>query len=69
MIKTHGLTHLSLAVRDPDCSLAFSKSIWGEGVLPRREQHPGSGPFAYVQDPDGYEIEIWYEIPTKVDPK
>jgi len=29
MIKTHGLTHLSLAVRDPDCSLAFYQKVFG----------------------------------------
>jgi hypothetical protein len=34
MISTHGLTHLALAVRDPDRSLC---------------------------DPDGYEMEIWFE--------
>jgi hypothetical protein len=26
-------------------------------------------PYLFAADPDGYEIEIWYEIPTKVDPK
>lgn len=29
MIKTHGLTHISLAVRDPDRSLAFYKKVFG----------------------------------------
>lgn len=121
MIRTHGLTHISLAVRDPDRSLrfyetlfgvkeyyrdknsiqvlgpgshdviAFEKDIANAGrtggiahfgfrlvspediddaveavksaggkVLRRGEFSPGF-PFAYVEDPDGYEIEIWYE--------
>jgi catechol 2,3-dioxygenase-like lactoylglutathione lyase family enzyme len=29
MIKTHGLTHLSLSVRDPDRSLAFYAKAFG----------------------------------------
>ena len=29
MIKTHGLTHISLAVRDPDRSLAFYEQVFG----------------------------------------
>ena len=121
MIKTHGLTHISLAVKDPDRSLKFYKQVFGvreyyrdEGsiqvqgpgphdviaferdarasgkpggithfgfrlttpkdiekavkevrraggrILRRGEFAPGL-PFVYVGDPDGYEIEIWYE--------
>jgi catechol 2,3-dioxygenase-like lactoylglutathione lyase family enzyme len=29
MIKTHGLTHISLAVRDPDRSLRFYERVFG----------------------------------------
>jgi catechol 2,3-dioxygenase-like lactoylglutathione lyase family enzyme len=29
VITTHGLTHISLAVRDPDRSLAFYASVFG----------------------------------------
>jgi hypothetical protein len=28
---------------------------------------PGA-PYAFFTDPDGYEVEIWYELPTPVDP-
>ena len=24
-------------------------------------------PYLFATDPDGYEVEIWYEIPTAVD--
>lgn len=121
MIKTRGLTHISLAVRDPDTSLAFYEKVFGIKEYYRDENSiqvlgPGrhdviafekdeanagkSGgiahfgfrlirpedieaavtevkraggklikcgefapgfPFAYVHDPDGYEIEIWFE--------
>ncbi|HEV7768558.1 MAG TPA: VOC family protein [Thermoanaerobaculia bacterium] len=95
MIATHGLTHISLAVRDPDRSLDFYSSVFGAeeyyrddasiqakgpgmhniiaferdakhagrggGTLLRRGQFAPGFPFAYVADPDGYEIEIWFE--------
>lgn len=121
MIKTHGLTHISLAVRDLDRSLRFYQQVFGVKEYYRDEdsiqvQGPGSHdviaferdpenagargglshfgfrlvtpgdigaairevelaggtvvrrgdfapgfPFAYVHDPDGYEIEIWFE--------
>ena len=121
MVKTHGLTHFSLAVRDPERSLRFYTEVFGVReyfrdesqiqargpgphdviafekaeskagsaggishfgfrltkasdielavaeaeraggrVLRRGEFSPGF-PFAYVADPDGYEIEIWFE--------
>jgi catechol 2,3-dioxygenase-like lactoylglutathione lyase family enzyme len=121
MVKTHGLTHIALSVRDPERSLrfysqvfgvkeyfrdesqiqaqgpgppdvlAFEKTDSGAGVaggishfgfrlttpsdidlavaeveraggrvLRRGEFSPGF-PFVYVVDPDGYEIEIWFE--------
>jgi len=121
VIETHGLTHISLAVADPERSLRFYRDLFGvveyyrdadsiqvqgpgphdvlaferdkraagraggiahfgfrlkdpEGiaavfrdvepaggrVLRHGEFAPGA-PFAYIADPDGYEIEIWYE--------
>jgi catechol 2,3-dioxygenase-like lactoylglutathione lyase family enzyme len=121
MVKTHGLTHVHLAVQDPDRSLRFYESVFGVReyyrdaesiqvlgpgphdvlafdrspknagtaggimhfgfrltdpahvdvavaeveraggkVLSRGEFSPGV-PYANVADPDGYEIEIWYE--------
>jgi catechol 2,3-dioxygenase-like lactoylglutathione lyase family enzyme len=120
-ISTHGLTHLSLAVADPDRSLRFYERLFGvreyyrdsesiqaigpgehdvlaferdpslAGVrggithfgfrlraprdidaavdaalaaggrlLERGEFAPGM-PYAYVSDPDGYTIELWFE--------
>lgn len=121
MVKTHGLTHISLAVRDPDRSLKFYTDVFGVreyyrdddqiqalgpgkhdviaferavsaagqtggithfgfrltrptdidravaevesagGRLLRRGEFAPGFPYAYVADPDGYEIEIWFE--------
>jgi len=121
MVKTHGLTHISLAVHDPERSLKFYSSVFGVreyyrdaeqiqaqgpgphdviafekstsaaglrggiahfgfrltksedidvavqevlqagGTLSRRGEFSPGLPYAYVLDPDGYEIEIWFE--------
>ena len=121
MIKTHGLSHLNLAVADPERSLRFYEAVFGVreyyrdettiqvqgpgpsdvlafeknpaeagatgglshfgfrlvdpadidraveqveragGKLLRRGEFSPGFPFAYVADPDGYEIEIWFE--------
>lgn len=121
MVETHGLTHISLAVRDPQRSLAFYAAVFGVREYFRDEhqiqvqgpglfdvlafeRHPACAgaaggiahfgfrlkrpeditlavaeaeraggtllragefapglPFAYVADPDGYEIELWFE--------
>lgn len=121
MVETHGLTHISLAVVDPQRSLEFYASVFGVreyyrdedqiqvqgpgpfdvlaferdpdsagtaggiahfgfrlkmpedidiavaevesagGKILRRGEFAPGFPFVYVADPDGYEIEIWYE--------
>ncbi len=121
MVKTYGLTHVALAVRDVERSLNFYEQVFGVEAYFREDGRihvrtpgchdvitfdqtvaapgPGSGvihfgfrlhspsdideavrqveraggtvlkrgefspgfPYAYVTDPDGYEVEIWYE--------
>lgn len=129
MVKTYGLTHVAVAVRDLDRTEAFYRSILGAVVVYRdagflQMQTPGARdvlvfeknakaagkaggvmhfgfrltkakdieaardavkeaggtitetgefvpgePYLFATDPDGYTIEIWYEIPTPVDPQ
>jgi len=121
MVRTYGLTHINLAVRDAGQSLQFYRQVFGveeygragglvhaktpgcRDVITFDEHAPGAGesrgivhfgfrlvspgdidaavdevgraggklvrrgefspgyPYAYVADPDGYEVEIWYE--------
>ncbi len=121
MVKTYGLTHINLSVRDLERSLRFYQQVFGVkeyargqgmihaqtpgshdvisfqdkadtagesggiahfgfrlvdakdidkavekvqragGKLRRRGEFAAGVPYAYVSDPDGYEIEIWYE--------
>jgi catechol 2,3-dioxygenase-like lactoylglutathione lyase family enzyme len=127
-VRTHGLTHIALAVSSPAASLRFYRAVLGVVAVYRSKdfiqaQTPGSRdvlvfqrsralagrrggahhfgfrlrrvvdfgaavkaieraggfiedqgefvpgePYVFFRDPDGYLIEIWYELPTPVDP-
>ena len=128
MVRTHGLTHVALAVRDAERALQFYEQVLGmvavyrepgfiqaqtpgcrdvlvfeEGaprpgerggiahfgfrlvdpvdigaaaaavraaggtILREGEFCPGE-PYVFFTDPDGYEVEIWHELRTPVDP-
>jgi catechol 2,3-dioxygenase-like lactoylglutathione lyase family enzyme len=128
MIRTRGLTHLALKVRDAERAFAFYQHVFGAVAVYRErgliqaqtpgawdvlvfeespESRGGSGdiahfgfrlvdpmdieaaaiavqaaggqittrgefvpgePYLFCRDPDGYELEIWYELPTPADP-
>jgi catechol 2,3-dioxygenase-like lactoylglutathione lyase family enzyme len=128
-VATHGLTHIALAVRDPQRSRRFYQDVLGAvavyesddfvqmqtpgsrdvivferkpreagksggvvhfgfrlqrpediqhaedvvrkagGTIKERGEFVPGEPYVFFADPDGYEVEIWYEIPTTVDPK
>ena len=127
-VRTHGLTHIALKVRDPEASLAFYARLLGVVpvyrddtfiqaqtpgsrdvlVFERSEQNVGDQggiahfgfrlvdpadiaeaitsveeagghvlshgefvpgePYVFFKDLDGYQVELWYELATPVDP-
>jgi catechol 2,3-dioxygenase-like lactoylglutathione lyase family enzyme len=68
--KRGGIEHFGFRLRRPeDLHLAAQlvKKAGGK-VLDQGEFCPGE-PYLYCSDPDGYVVEIWYELPTPFDPK
>jgi catechol 2,3-dioxygenase-like lactoylglutathione lyase family enzyme len=65
-----GIAHFGFRLADPadiDKAAAAVKRAGG-AIRSQGEFCPGE-PYIFFTDPDGYEVEIWYEIPTPVDPK
>ncbi len=60
--QTGGIRHFGFRLVDPkDIDAAASEVEEAGGkILSRGEFCPGE-PYVFVADPDGYEIEIWYE--------
>jgi catechol 2,3-dioxygenase-like lactoylglutathione lyase family enzyme len=64
-----GVAHFGFRLLDPadiDAAAAAVERAGGK-ISSKGEFCPGE-PFVFFSDPDGYEVEIWYELPTVVDP-
>lgn len=64
-----GVAHFGFRLRRPEDlpqALAAIRAAGGE-IREHGEFVPGE-PYVFFTDPDGYEVEIWYELPTPVDP-
>ena len=60
--KTGGISHFGFRLRSPgDIDTAVDEALRAGGTLLRRGEFAPGYPFAYIADPDGYEVEIWYE--------
>jgi catechol 2,3-dioxygenase-like lactoylglutathione lyase family enzyme len=61
--------HFGFRLLDPadidDAAMAVERA--GGEVLERGEFVPGE-PYLFARDPDGYRVEIWFELPTPADP-
>jgi len=67
--KTGGIAHFGFRLRNPKDIGAAARAVKRAGgrVKEKGEFVPGE-PYLFATDPDGYEIEIWFERPTPVDP-
>lgn len=65
-----GIAHFGFRLQDPKDVNAAAKAIRRAGgtVKEQGEFVPGE-PYIFANDPDGYEIEVWYELPTPIDPQ
>jgi catechol 2,3-dioxygenase-like lactoylglutathione lyase family enzyme len=67
--RTGGVAHFGFRLVNPkdiDLALTTVKAAGGE-IISHGEFCPGE-PYLFFRDPDGYEVEVWYELPTPVDP-
>lgn len=64
-----GVAHFGFRLQNPDDIERAVQAVESAGgkVLSRGDFVPGE-PYVFFSDPDGYEVEIWYELPTPVDP-
>jgi catechol 2,3-dioxygenase-like lactoylglutathione lyase family enzyme len=60
--KTKGISHFGFRLKDPkDVGIAIREAKAAGGKILRKGEFSPGFPYVYVEDPDGYEIEIWYE--------
>jgi catechol 2,3-dioxygenase-like lactoylglutathione lyase family enzyme len=64
-----GIAHFGFRLQDPADIDEAVRAIEAAGgrVRERGDFVPGE-PYVFFTDPDEYEVEIWYELPTSVDP-
>ena len=64
-----GIAHFGFRLLDPTDIEEAATAVEAAGgqILRRGEFVPGE-PYLFCRDPDGYELEIWYELPTPADP-
>lgn len=67
--KSGGIAHFGYRLTKPQDIGRAARAVKAAGgrILSQGEFVPGE-PYLFARDPDGYELEIWYEIPTPVDP-
>lgn len=64
-----GIAHFGFRLQDPkDVGLAARAVAAAGGTVKSQGEFCPGEPYVFAADPDGYEIEIWFEIPTPVDP-
>ena len=68
--KPGGVAHFGFRLVNPKEIDAAAKAVKEAGgkILDRGEFCPGE-PYLFFNDPDGYEVEVAFELPTRVDPK
>ena len=68
--KAGGVVHFGFRLIDPKDIEVAAKAVTKAGgkILDRGEFCPGE-PYLFFKDLDGYEVEVWFELPTAADPR
>jgi catechol 2,3-dioxygenase-like lactoylglutathione lyase family enzyme len=68
--KSGGVLHFGFRLtREQDIEAARAAVREAGGTITDTGEFVAGEPYLFATDPDGYTFEIWYEIPTPVDPK
>src|SRR5579862_7423376 len=60
--QSGGIIHFGLRLTDPErLDEVISRVLAAGGTVLQCGDFGNGQPFAFVRDPDGYEIELWYE--------
>jgi catechol 2,3-dioxygenase-like lactoylglutathione lyase family enzyme len=67
--ETGAIAHFGFRLTSPSDIDRAAEAVTKAGgtIVEQGEFVPGE-PYLFVRDLDGYMVEIWYELPTKVDP-
>jgi catechol 2,3-dioxygenase-like lactoylglutathione lyase family enzyme len=61
-MRAAGITHFGFRlVSAEEIDAAVEQATRAGGTLSRRGEFAPGLPYAYIHDPDGYEIELWFE--------
>ena len=64
-----GVAHFGFRLTDPaDIDAARNAVEQAGGHVKKQGEFVPGEPYLFATDPDGYEFEIWFELPTPVDP-
>jgi catechol 2,3-dioxygenase-like lactoylglutathione lyase family enzyme len=66
---TGGIRHFGFRLVDPaDIGFAVAAIEAAGGTVTDKGEFVPGEPYVFFRDLDGYEVEVWYELPTRVDP-
>ena len=68
--RAGGIAHFGFRLqRAQDIERARAAVTAAGGTIHDTGEFVPGEPYLFCKDPDGYEVEIWFEIPTSIDPK
>lgn len=67
--RAGGIAHFGFRLRKPsDIARACEAITEAGGTIEDSGEFVPGEPYVFFRDPDGYLVEIWYELPTPLDP-
>jgi catechol 2,3-dioxygenase-like lactoylglutathione lyase family enzyme len=68
--KSGGIAHFGFRLTSPeDINVAAARVKAAGGTVTEQGEFVAGEPYLFAHDPDGYLFEVWFELPTSIDPK